>query len=223
MSRILSFRDVSLPSFFEGFSCDIEAGCSVLIVTPREDVSTALMRLVTGLIQPTRGSILIDGFDLAGLDKSQMYRLRQQIGVVPADGGLVSNLKMWENITLPLMYQTGGVSTEAEQNALDYLASLGYSGDIMAMPAHLTHHERQVVSIVRMFLRQPRIILYINCMESGHPAARETFIRVTHGFHTADKARISLYLTSSPELAGDFPVDMVVRTHESVESASRSK
>ncbi|MBL0226432.1 MAG: ATP-binding cassette domain-containing protein [Geobacteraceae bacterium] len=181
------------------------------------------MRLVTGLIQPTRGSILIDGFDLAGLDKSQMYRLRQQIGVVPADGGLVSNLKMWENITLPLMYQTGGVSAEAEQNALDYLASLGYSGDIMAMPAHLTHHEKRLASIVRMFLRQPRIMLYINCMESGHPAARETFIRVTTGFHTADKDRISLYLTSSPDLAGDFPVDMVVRTHESVESASRSK
>jgi phospholipid/cholesterol/gamma-HCH transport system ATP-binding protein len=222
MSCIISFRDVSIPAFFEGFSCDIEAGCSVLVVTSREDESTALMRLLTGLIQPARGSVLIDGQDIAGLEKSQLYHLRQQIGVVPADGGLISNLKMWENITLPLMYHGGGVTAEAEQNALDYLAGLGYSGNIMAMPAHLTHHERCVASIVRMFLRQPRIILYINCLESGSAASRETFIRVTQGFHTAEKDRISLYLTSSPDLAGDLPVDMTVRTHQSVDSASRN-
>jgi len=223
MSRIISFRDVSHLNFFEGFSCDIEAGSSVLIVTSREDESTALTRLITGLSRPDRGSLLVDGQDLAGLDPSGLYNLRQEIGVVPANGGLISNLKFWENITLPLMYHAGVVTAEDEENALDYLGRLGYSGSIMALPAHLTHHERLVAAMVRVFLRQPRIVLYSNCIEGTPSASREVFFQVTKEFHAAGKDRTSLYLTSSPDLAADLPVDMIVRMNGSVETVSRKQ
>jgi phospholipid/cholesterol/gamma-HCH transport system ATP-binding protein len=223
MSHIISFSDVSHRNSFEGFSCDIEAGCSVLIVTSREDESTAVTRLITGLSRPDRGAVLVDGQDLAGLDPSGLYTLRQQIGVVPANGGLISNLKLWENITLPLMYHAGVVTPEDEKNALDYLARLGYSGNTMALPAHLTHHERLVAAMVRMFLRQPRLVLYSNCIEGTPSASREVFYQVTKEFHSADKDRTSLYLTSSPDLAADLPVDMIVRMNGSVETVSRKQ
>jgi ABC-type transporter Mla maintaining outer membrane lipid asymmetry ATPase subunit MlaF len=221
MSHIISFRDVSHRNSFEGFSCDIEAGSSVLIVTSREDESTAVTRLITGLSHPDRGAVLVDGQDLAGLDPSGLYNLRQQIGVVPANGGLISNLKLWENITLPLMYHAGVVTPEDEKNALDYLGRLGYSGNIMALPAHLTHYERLVAAMVRVFLRQPRLVLYSNCIEGSPSASREVFFQVTKEFHAADKVRTSLYLTSSPDLAADLPVDMIVRMNGSVETVSR--
>ena len=222
MSPILSFRDVSLLGFFEGFSCDIEAGSSVLVVTSREDESTALTRLVTGLSSPVLGSVLVDGQDIGGLETAQLYQLRQQIGVVPSNGGLVSNLKLWENITLPLMYHAGGVTAEDEKNALDYLARLGYSGNIMALPAHLTHHERQLAAMVRVFLGKPRIVLYSNCIEGTPSASRDAFFQVTKEFHTAVKDRTSLYLTSSPDLAANLPVDLIVRLNGSVETVSRN-
>jgi ABC-type transporter Mla maintaining outer membrane lipid asymmetry ATPase subunit MlaF len=222
MSCTLSFRDVSHLNFIEGFSCDIEAGCSVLIITSREDVSTALTRLITGLSRPDRGSVLVDGQDIVGLDTAKLYHLRQQIGVVPSNGGLISNLKLWENITLPLLYHSGAVTAEDEKNGLDYLNRLGYSGNIMALPAHLTHYERHVAAMVRVFLQQPRIVLYSSCIDGTTSASREVFYRVTQEFHTAVKDRTSLYLTSSPELAADLPVDMVVRMNESVETASRT-
>ena len=221
MSCILSFRDVSHRNSFEGFSCDIEAGSSVLIVTSREDESTALTRLITGLSRPDRGAVLVDGRDVAGLEAAQLYHLRRQIGVVPSNGGLISNLKLWENITLPLMYHSGVVTPEDEKNALDYLGRLGYSGNIMALPAHLTHHERLVAAMVRVFLRQPRIVLYSNCIEGSPTASREVIFQVTKEFHTAVKDRTSLYLTSSPDLAADLPVDMIVRMNGSVETVSR--
>jgi phospholipid/cholesterol/gamma-HCH transport system ATP-binding protein len=221
MSRILSFRDVSHLNFFEGFSCDIEAGCSVLIITSGEDESTALTRLITGLSRPDRGAVLVDGQDVAGLEAAQLYHLRRQIGVIPSSGGLISNLKLWENITLPLMYHTGVVAAEDEKNALDYLVRLGYSGNIMALPAHLTHHERLVAAMVRVFLQNPRFVLYSNCIEGFPSASREVFFQVTKEYHTAVKDRTSLYLTSSPDLAAELPVDMIVRMNGSVETVSR--
>jgi phospholipid/cholesterol/gamma-HCH transport system ATP-binding protein len=221
MSPILTFRDVTYLNFFEGFSCDIEAGTSVLIVTSREDESTALARLVTGLSRPEHGSVLVNGRDVAGLEKTDLYTLRQQIGVVPSNGGLVSNLKLWENITLPLLYHSGVVTPENEKNALDYLAKLGYSGNIMALPAHLTHSERRVAALVRVFLQQPGIVLYSNCIEGSSSASREVFFQVTTEFHSAVRDRTSLYLTSSPSLAANLPVDVIVRINESVENLSR--
>lgn len=219
MSYAISFRNVSHLNYI--LSCDIEAGSSVLIVTPREDESTALTRLITGLSRPDRGSVLIDGQDVGGLDQAGLYSLRQQIGVVPSNGGLISNLKFWENITLPLMYHSGGIEPADEKIALEYLDRLGYSGNIMAMPAHLTQPERRVAAMVRVFLRQPRIVLYSNCFEGAASAAREVFFQVTREFHTELAGRTTLYLTSSPDLTAGLPVDMIIRLNESVETVSR--
>ena len=221
MSLAISFRDVSYLNYISDLSCDIEAGSSVLIVTSREDESTALTRLITGLSSPDQGSILIDDQDVRGLDQAGLYSLRQQIGVVPSNGGLVSNLKLWENITLPLMYHSGNVSPEEEKNALGYLEQLGYSGNIMAMPAHLTHSERRVAAMVRVFLRQPRIVLYSNCIEGAASAVREVFFQVTGKFHSELADRITLYLTSSPDQTADLPVDMIIRLNDSAETFSR--
>jgi phospholipid/cholesterol/gamma-HCH transport system ATP-binding protein len=221
MSHIISFRDVSYLDFLEGFSCDIEAGCSALIVTSRVEESFALTRLITGLACPTRGSILIDGQDVAGLGKADLYSLRRQIGVVPSNGGLISNLKLWENITLPLMYHSGGITPEEEKNALEYLEQLGYSGNIMALPAHLSPYEKMVTALVRMFIGQPRLLLYSDCIEGPPSSSRTVFFKVTQEFHAAVRDRTSLYITSSHNLAADLPVDRIIRIYETVEADSR--
>jgi len=222
MYPVLSFRDVSLTGFLEGFSCDIEAGCSALFVTSREDESTALTRLITGLARPSSGTIQVDGHDISGLGMADLHALRQRIGVVQSSGGLVSNLKVWENITLPLMYHSGGVTPDEEKIALDYLARLGYAGNVMALPAHLTPHERRVTAMVRTIVRQPRIVLYSDCIDASPSPSRTAFLQVAREFHEAVTDRTSLYLTSSPALASDLPVDMIVRIHDSAETVSRN-
>ena len=221
MPVAISFRDVSHPQLPEGFSRDFEAGCSVLVLTSRADESTALTRLVTGLSHPASGSILVEGRDTAALDTEQLYRLRRQVGVVTSSGGLVSNLKLWENITLPLVYQSGGVTPEEERAALDYLERLGYSGSLMAMPAHLSLQEKRSAALVRMLVRQPRIALYSNCFEDTPSVSRSTFCRIAAEFHAAAPERTSLYLSSSPDLAADLSVDLVVRIDESDDTTSR--
>jgi phospholipid/cholesterol/gamma-HCH transport system ATP-binding protein len=221
MSFNLSFRDVGYLNYVNGFSCDIEAGASVLIVTSREDEGTALTRMITGMFTPSRGTILVDGKDVAELELDDLHQLRQQIGVVPSKGGLVSNLKLWENITLPLLYHSGGIAPEEENSALNYLARLGYSGNIMALPAHLTQFEKLIATLVRVFLRKSRIVIYSNCLELIPPVSRDIFFQISKEFHAASKERTSLYITSSPELAANLPVDAVIRMNESVEIVSR--
>jgi ABC-type transporter Mla maintaining outer membrane lipid asymmetry ATPase subunit MlaF len=222
MSVAISFKDVSHHQYFEGFSCEIESGSSALIITSGENESAALTRFVTGLSCPSHGSVLVDGREVSGLEPSELYRFRRQIGVVPSHGGLVSNLKLWENITLPLVYHSGGVTAEEERTARDCLERLGYSGGLMAMPAHLSPQDRRSAALARMILTQPKIILYSNCIDDASTTARSTFIRISGEFHAAAAGRTSVYLSSSPELAAELPVDKVFRVHEPVPNVSRS-
>jgi phospholipid/cholesterol/gamma-HCH transport system ATP-binding protein len=221
MPDVLSFRDVSYPGFFEGFSCEIPAGSTTLIVTARETECTLLTRLITGLSYPSQGSVLLNGQEVARLSKDQLGLLRQQIGVVPSNGGLVSNLKVWENITLPLLYHAGVVTPEDEQSASDHLQILGYTGDLMALPAHLSLPDKRLIALVRTILPRPRIIIYSSCFEGVPSSQLAQFSRLTTEFHADRTDRISLYLASSADVAADFKIDRIVYMHEPAETASR--
>jgi len=222
MSVELSFRDVSCPDFFEGFSCEISAGSSVLIVTSREAESSMLARLITGLSVPSHGSVMLGDQEVFRLEPDQLYELRQQIGVVPSNGGLVSNLKVWENLTLPLIYHAGSVSAEEEEAALTYLERLGYSGNVMALPAHLSPYEKRNIALVRAWLARPRIIVYSNCFDGASSSQRKIFAGLTAEFHATRDDRISLYLSSSADVAADLAVDTVIHVHEPAETDSRT-
>ena len=222
MSAELSFRDVSYPSFFEGFSCDIMAGSSTLLVTARDVESSLLTRLITGLSYPSQGAVLVNSRVVAKQAPDQLPLLRQRIGIVPSNGGLVSNLKVWENITLPLLYHCGGVTIEEEQTALSYLADLGYSGNVMAMPAHLSRHERQIIALVRAWLTCSDMVVYCNCFEGAPLPAYKLFSRLSAEFHASRPDQISLYLASSVDVAAELTVDTVIHVHEPAETVSRN-
>jgi len=222
MSAALSFRDVSYPGFFEGFSCEIDSGCSALIVTAGDAESGLLTRLITGKSYPSHGSVLVDNREVTGLTKDELQTLRKQTGIVPSHGGLISNLKVWENITLPLIYHNGAVSHDDEQTALAHLATLGYAGKLMALPAHLSPHDKRIIALVRALMTAPRIIMYCNCFENLPAAQLPTVSRLTAGFHTTREDRISLYLASSAALAAELAVDRIISVHENAKIFSRN-
>jgi len=152
----------------------------------------------------------------------QLHLLRQQIAIVPGNGGLVSNLKVWENMTLPVLYHSGRITAEEEKSALDYLATLGYSGNLMALPAHLSLHEKRVVALVRAFLTRPRVIVYSNCLDGMTSEQSELFIRLTQEFHAACEERISLYLAATADVADKLAVDRIIHIHDTTTTFLRN-
>lgn len=221
MSAELTFRDVGYPVFFDHFSCEIQAGSSALIVTSGEAESNIFTRLFSALSTPSAGSISINSQDLATLDSEQIYDLRHRIGIVPAHGGLISNLKVWENITLPTVYHRGAVSPEEEAAASAYLEQLGYRGNLMALPAHLSLQEKRSVALVRTWLTQPDIVVYNHCYEDLPAQELATFSRLASEFHTTCSDRISLYLTSSADLAAKLKVDRILHLHKPAQAITR--
>ena len=214
MSVDLLFTNVSYPGLFERFSCTLPAGSATLIVTGHEKECTALTHLITGLKKPAEGSVLLDGQDLATFDHERICSHRRAVGIVSAQGGLISNLKVWENILLPVEYHDYIITAEIEQTALGYLEKAGYTGNLMALPAHLTVQEKRMVALVRAFMTDPRIIIYSDCFDGWVQSHGPQLSNMMSDFHSAVPDRISIYLTSSADMVKVLRVDTVVNLHD---------
>jgi phospholipid/cholesterol/gamma-HCH transport system ATP-binding protein len=217
MTAAISFRDVSTTGFFDRLSFEVEPGSSTLIVTSGDDEGTILLRLITGISRPSYGSVHVFGQSLDDLTPAQFYPMRQQIGVVPSHGGMISNLKLWENITLPLLYTSGNISGELEEDTVNRLKKMGYSGSIMAMSAHLSLYEKRIAAFLRATILQPRIMIYDHCFEDIAVTSRKALSAASAEFHDASPDRTSLYLMSSTDMARELQVDCVITVHESSE------
>jgi ABC-type multidrug transport system ATPase subunit len=126
--------------------------------------------------------------------------------IVPADGGLIGNLKVWENLVLPCTYHGDGAPryAELEASAADVFAEFGVSGTgfevlCTALPDHLGRFEKRLCAFVRAMLTGPRIMVYDSLFDG---LSREETARVL-GFDRAYHARLAP--GTSVHLTADLP------------------
>jgi len=88
-----------------------------------------------------------------------------RVGWVAANGGLISNLRIWENVTLPLWYHTGCDITVTEQSVRHWLDVLGLEqeeyADFMAAQTHsIEPWQRKLAGLLRaLLLKSPVLVV----------------------------------------------------------------
>ena len=87
-----------------------------------------------------------------------------RVGWVAANGGLISNLKIWENITLPLWFHTKRDAMETEKNVEHWLAILGIESsactEFMAAPPYsIEPWQRRLAGLLRGLVQMPRVLV----------------------------------------------------------------
>lgn len=108
-------------------------------------------RLIIGDAQ--RRQSLIGAIEASGL-----------AAVVPASGRLLANLKVWDNIILPLAYHGLPKTAELERRAIDLFNAFGYDAArartiAQSMPERLDKFERRLAAFVRALLAEPQILV----------------------------------------------------------------
>jgi len=197
---------------FHHLSFDIERGGTAKILFDSEDRKSLLFGMLAGLLRPEAGRILFFGEDLFANPENERLALFQRIGVVPADGGMISNLKAWENLLLPAWYHRGMTAREAERPVAEIFEQLepgedGLKRRMGELPDRLSLYERRGVALTRAMLMDPDVLIYDFTFAGLERDAAQRLMKLTGEFHGRKAGRISLYLCPDDAVSARLTVD----------------
>ncbi|MBQ3301985.1 MAG: ABC transporter ATP-binding protein [Eggerthellaceae bacterium] len=136
----------------------LEAGQLLVLMGRSGSGKSTLMNMLSGLLEPTEGTVELEGFDLYSLSDAQLSRLRNgKIGVIPQGQTAIHSLTVVQNVMLPqLMYEADG---DVERRALELLERLDVRDLADSYPRELSGGELRRMAIARALMCRPVAVL----------------------------------------------------------------
>jgi putative ABC transport system ATP-binding protein len=143
----------------DGVSFGVEAGEFVALVGPSGSGKTTMLAMLAGLLQPTSGTIAVDGQTLSTMSESERARFRRRkIGFTFQSNNLVPYLTVLENVELMLRLN-GEYDSAGRARARSLLVLLGLEERLEALPSQLSGGQQQRVAIARSLINRPAVVL----------------------------------------------------------------
>ncbi|MCB9665135.1 MAG: ABC transporter ATP-binding protein [Alphaproteobacteria bacterium] len=185
-----------------GVDLDLEAGSFAALMGPSGSGKSTLLNIIGGLDEPTSGSVVVDGRDLATMTPSERADMRRmRLGFVFQAYNLIPVLTAVENAEFVLVLQ-GVPPAERRARAREALAEVGLAGLEDRRPNQLSGGQQQRVAIARAIAPRPAIVLadeptanldsttsheLIDLMRSLNRDAGVTFLFATHDQNLLDR------------------------------------
>ena len=209
------------PLLFEGLQLDLQPGQHLAIVGASGSGKSTLLRVLSGLLEPTRGSLLYDGRPWLSWDDAT---LRGSMALVSQDvflfaATLQDNLSLWD----PRFTQIELLDALEQAGLLQELGgAAALQRPIQEGGGNLSGGQRQRVEIARALLRQPSILL-MDEATSALDDRRErqvlravkqrscTLITVAHRLHSAEISDLVLVLERGVPVELGHPKELAAR------------
>ena len=162
MTELLSFSDVVVPlrGQIRGgpwtFSLPTGTGAA-LRASP--SVADAVARLCAGALAPEKGTVLVLGQCPYHLPRNDRNRLLRRVGISFQREGLVSNLSLEDNLTVPMLFGGHCSPTEARTRASQAMVELGLDAYRALRPGALARETRILAVLARAALRGPELMI----------------------------------------------------------------
>ena len=136
----------------------VEKGEFVFLTGPSGAGKSTFLRLLLRQDTPSDGEIVVNGFNLASLTRSQIQEYRRGIGFIFQDFKLIKTRTVFENIAFAL--DVLGVPTNQQRRrAFQVLKWVGLQHRMDAYPLELSGGEQQRIAIARALVNDPALII----------------------------------------------------------------
>ena len=160
---MIKFEHVGLrygvgPEVLSDISFTLEPGSFHFLTGPSGAGKTSLMRLIYLGMKPTRGLLTMFGRNISTMNKRDLAKTRQRIGVVFQDFRLMPHLSVFDNVALPLRIM-GARPKDIKNNVEELLDWVGLGDYKTVLPQTLSGGQQQRVAIARAVISRPRLLL----------------------------------------------------------------
>jgi len=193
----------------KGVNVSIGEGEMIAIMGPSGCGKTTLLNVLSGIDEPTSGTVTIDDKSLFAVSDDERSRMRAEyLGFIFQDFNLLPVLSAVENVELPLLL-LGKSAGEARITALDVLRAVGLGERSEHRPSELSGGQQQRVAIARAIVHNPSVILcdeptgnldsatsssVMTLLKSINEKMGTTFLLVTHDSDVAAQCTRVLHM-----------------------------
>ena len=137
---------------------EIDSGEFVFIVGDSGSGKSTLIKLLLKELNPTEGTVSVNGTRLNKIKRRQIPKFRRNIGVVFQDFRLLKDRNVYENIAFAQRV-VGESTRNIKKNVPSMLSMVGLAAKYKSYPSQLSGGEQQRVAIARALINQPKILL----------------------------------------------------------------
>ena len=142
-----------------GVNLTLQTGEMVAIMGPSGCGKTTLLNVLSGIDEPTAGSVTVNNQPLFGITDNERTSMRSKyLGFIFQDFNLLPVLSAVENVELPLLLLGYGAN-DARKRALGALKDVGLEERSQHRPAELSGGQQQRVAVARAIVHRPSVIL----------------------------------------------------------------
>ena len=203
------YRDTFEIPVLHNLTLDVHEGEFVALMGPSGSGKTTLLNLIAGIDRPTKGTLIVNGTDIARLNESALAKWRAaNVGFVFQFYNLLPVLTAFENVELPLLL-TSLSKAERRKHVEVALSVVGLADRIHHYPKQLSGGQEQRVAIARAIVTDPMILVadeptgdldkysaaeVLTLLERLNKEFKKTIVMVTHDPRAAEKATIIRHL-----------------------------
>ena len=141
-----------------GITMQIDDGEFAFLVGPSGSGKSTIIKLITGELKPTSGSVHVNGYSLERIRKREIPYLRRTVGVVFQDFRLIATKTVYENLAFA-MRAVGAQKKEIEERIPYILELVGMEDKANRHPNELSGGEQQRLAIARALVNNPSTII----------------------------------------------------------------
>ena len=142
----------------KGVSLQVEDGEFAFLVGPSGSGKSTIIKLITGELKPTSGTVHVNGYSLSRIRKREIPYLRRTVGVVFQDFRLIENKTVYDNVAFA-MRVIGAREREIRERVPYVLELVGLETKSRRHPGELSGGEQQRLAIARALVNNPSTII----------------------------------------------------------------
>ncbi len=155
------------------------------VMGPSGTGKTTLLRVIGGQVRPDSGAVYLNGKDVCGMSRAELFRARRDIGMLFQASALFTDINVFENVAFPMRVHTNLPEDTIRDLVIMKLNAVGLRGARDLMPSQLSGGMARRVALARAIALDPDLIMYDEPFTGQDPIAMGVILKLIHQLNEA--------------------------------------